>query len=259
VDEMIYVLQAEIAPSIDDFFYHLRRNNVRTAASQSFISYDLAVSRSKGAPEPHSVSERRVKVLERPRRDEVDTAFWKPSLQTDAGGRARFTFVMPDALTRWRITGRALGGEGLVGQRTAYVRSDKPVYLKWTSPAWMRTGDAPVATLAAFNQTTGDITAQLEVSGPGLDRKETVALKPGVTMLAQPLARLSDSGAITARLVRDGKVADVLDTRCQARGRLAGGCPRPGGRGGAAASLAPRGREKDVRALRLRPAAGCGA
>ena len=37
---------------------------------------------TQGAPEPHSVSERRVKILERPRRDEVDTAFWQPSLRT---------------------------------------------------------------------------------------------------------------------------------------------------------------------------------
>ena len=41
VDEMIYVLQPEIAPTIDDFFYHPRRDNVRTSASLSFIGYDL--------------------------------------------------------------------------------------------------------------------------------------------------------------------------------------------------------------------------
>ena len=41
VDEMIYALQPEIAPDIYDFFFHARRNNVRTAASQDFLSYDL--------------------------------------------------------------------------------------------------------------------------------------------------------------------------------------------------------------------------
>ncbi|CAH2933779.1 MAG: UPF0192 protein YfaS [uncultured Paraburkholderia sp.] len=44
VDEMVYVLQPEIAPNIVDFFYHPRRNNVRTSSSLSFISYDLARS-----------------------------------------------------------------------------------------------------------------------------------------------------------------------------------------------------------------------
>ncbi|HAT29920.1 MAG TPA: alpha-2-macroglobulin family protein, partial [Janthinobacterium sp.] len=89
VDEMIYVLQPEIAPEIGDFFYHPRRNNVRTTASLSFISYDLAAGRTAGAPARHNYNERGVKVLERPRRDNVDTAFWAPSLKTDADGHAR--------------------------------------------------------------------------------------------------------------------------------------------------------------------------
>ncbi|MGK3569750.1 hypothetical protein ACSLPB_23620, partial [Escherichia coli] len=41
-------------------------------------------------------SERRVKMLERPRREEVDTAAWMPSLTTDKQGKAYFTFLMPD-------------------------------------------------------------------------------------------------------------------------------------------------------------------
>ncbi|MFL6659067.1 MAG: MG2 domain-containing protein, partial [Massilia sp.] len=93
VDEMIYVLQPEIAPDIGDFFYHPRRNNVRTTASLSFISYDMAVGRSAGAPARHNYNERGVKVLERPRRDNIDTAFWAPSLKTDADGHARVTFT----------------------------------------------------------------------------------------------------------------------------------------------------------------------
>jgi hypothetical protein len=67
VDEMIYVLQPEIAPSIGNFFYHPRRNNVRTTVSLSFIGYDLARLPAKsGAPVRRSPSERGVKVLERP-------------------------------------------------------------------------------------------------------------------------------------------------------------------------------------------------
>ncbi|MGT2489548.1 hypothetical protein ACU4GD_00755 [Cupriavidus basilensis] len=78
VDEMVYVLQPEIAPSIVDFFYHPRRNSVRTTSSLSFIGYDLAVSAQPGAggPEQGRYNERGVKVLERPRRDEKDTAAW---------------------------------------------------------------------------------------------------------------------------------------------------------------------------------------
>lgn len=58
VDEMIYALQPEVAPTIDQFFYHPRRNNVRTSASLSFISYDVALPGSPGAPGKANRSER---------------------------------------------------------------------------------------------------------------------------------------------------------------------------------------------------------
>lgn len=213
VDEMIYVLQPEIAPDIHDFFYHPRRNNVRTSSSLAFIGYDLAVTRSKGAPEARTIQQRRDKVLERPRRDEVDTAYWNGTLQTDAKGIAKFSFTMPDALTRWRITGRAFDANGAVGQKAAWVRADKPLYAKWTSPTWLRRGDAPIASLAVFNQTGTDQTAELAVEGPGGRRVTPLQLKPGANYIAQPLRELGGDVAMRMVLSQGGKVVDVLDTR----------------------------------------------
>jgi uncharacterized protein YfaS (alpha-2-macroglobulin family) len=257
VDEMVYVLQPETAPTIEEFFYHFRRNNVRTSSSQSFISYDLATSRSKAAPLAGGVSERRVKLLERPRRDEVDTAFWQAGLRTDASGRGRFSFVMPDALTRWRITGRALSAGGVVGQKASYVRSEKAVYLKWTSPAWMRDSDSPVASLAAFNETPSTLKANLAVQGPGIDRHESLSLKPGMTVIPQPLGSLAASGELTASLSRGGKVEDALATPIR-REPL-------GWRGPQSETLelagrrTPIGLPADARDVRLRVLSGAGA
>ncbi len=213
VDEMVYALQPEIAPDPYDFFHHPRRNNVRTASSQSFIGYDLASSRSRGAPPQRSVAERRVKVLERPRREEKDTAFWEPKLRTDGSGRGRFRFVMPDSLTRWRITARAFAGDGTVGHTTAHLRSEKELYAKWTSPTWMRHGDAPVAAIAVFNQTDRDQAVALQVAGPGLERSERLALAPGVTFVSQPLAGLVGDGHVRVTIERESKAVDSLDTR----------------------------------------------
>ncbi|HEY4296491.1 MAG TPA: MG2 domain-containing protein, partial [Paraburkholderia sp.] len=156
VDEMVYVLQPEIAPNIVDFFYHPRRNNVRTSSSLSFITYDLARSPMKGAPggpQRANYNERGVKVLERPRRDDQDTAAWAGNLKTDANGHASMSFRMPDSLARWRITVRAAAPDGMVGQRTAYVRSDKALYLKWSGPSHFRVDDQPAIDMIAFNQT----------------------------------------------------------------------------------------------------------
>ena len=211
VDEMIYVLQPEIAPRIEDFFFHPRRDNVRTSASLSFIGYDLATSRLGETPQRGQVNERAVKVLERPRRDNVDTAAWVPRLTTDSSGHAHFSFTMPDSLTRWRVTGRAVDAGGDVGQQVAWVRSDKAFYAKWTSPDWQRAGDQAVAAVALFNQTGADATVDWQVSGPGLDRHAQASLKPGVNFIDVPLAADS-TGPLPLRLTlrHDGQVVDQL-------------------------------------------------
>ncbi|TFW32382.1 alpha-2-macroglobulin family protein [Massilia horti] len=214
VDEMIYVLQPEIAPDIGDFFYHPRRNNVRTTASLSFISYDMAQGRGGDAPVRHNYNERGVKVLERPRRDDVDTAFWAPSLKTDENGHARVTFTMPDALTRWRITARAMDAQGRVGQRTAYLRSDKAFYTKWTAPDWLRLGDAPRASVAVFNQTGKEQALDVSLAAGGKGQASKLAAKPGVNYVEFPVP--PGGGPLRLEVRQDGKVVDALDATMQA-------------------------------------------
>nr|WP_260854526.1 alpha-2-macroglobulin [Paraburkholderia sp. BCC1884] len=214
VDEMVYVLQPEIAPNIVDFFYHPRRNNVRTSSSLSFITYDLARSPLKGAPggpQRANYNERGVKVLERPRRDDQDTAAWEGNLKTDANGHATMSFRMPDSLARWRITVRAAAPDGMVGQRTAYVRSDKALYLKWSGPSHFRANDQPAIDMIAFNQTHADMDAQWLVNGGGLSLNQKVTLRRGANYLRLPTGALKD-GVIDATLRSAGKDVDRLQT-----------------------------------------------
>ncbi|VVO30959.1 alpha-2-macroglobulin family protein [Pseudomonas fluorescens] len=217
VDEMIYALQPEVAPSIDRFFYHPRRNNVRTSASLSFISYDVALPGSPGAPGKANRSERGVKVLERPRREDVDTAAWQPELVTDANGKTRFTFKMPDSLTRWRITARAIADDGQVGQKKQFVRSEKPLYLKWSGPTRFRRGDKPDLGVFAFSQAEKPVAAELVIHYGGTTQRVPVTLNNGINYIALPTFALA-SGEWTAELVQDGKTADALAVRLTATG-----------------------------------------
>ena len=211
VDEMIYVLQPEIAPPIEDFFYYPRRNNVRTSASLSFIGYDLATNRLGALPSARQVNPRAVKVLERPRRENVDTASWQPRLATDAAGHASFAFTMPDSLTRWRITGRAIDANGVVGQKLAWIRSDKPFFAKWTSPAWQREGDKAQASIAIFNQTGAPAALEWEAVGAGDSGRHPVTVQPGANFVSLPLAADKAGGVELALALRqDGRVVDRL-------------------------------------------------
>lgn len=210
VDEMIYVLQPEIAPTLGDFFYHPRRNNVRTAVSLSFIGYDLARMPGKStAPMRQTPPERGVKVLERPRRDDTDTAGWWPSLTTGANGKTTVSFRMPDALTRWRITARAITAQGIVGQQTRHVESYKSFYAKWSGPARFRNGDQPNPTLLVFNQTGSDAKIDLGANGSGLAVQRTLTLHPGANSVPLQLDKPANGG-IDIVLKQDGKEVDRL-------------------------------------------------
>ncbi len=211
VDEMIYTLQPEIAPDIVDFFHHPRRNQVRTSSSLSFHFFDAAVSfagRALGRP---SYPQRRFKLQERPRREEKDTAFWAASLPTDAAGKAEFSFRMPDSLTRWRVTARAISESGFVGQTTRSLLSSKEFYLKRTGPAAFRTGDAPDVNWVVFNLSGASRKASLKIEGPGLSSDRSLTLKVGANYVSEPL-RAESSGTLSARLLVDGLSADSLET-----------------------------------------------
>jgi uncharacterized protein YfaS (alpha-2-macroglobulin family) len=225
VDEMIYALQPEIAPDIVEFFLHVRRNNVRTGASLSFITYDEAADYAADArrqpPARHQYNERGVKVLERARRDDTDTAFWRPALLTDKEGHASFSFRMPDALSRWRITVRAVAlnapqDKGIYGQRTAHLASHQDFYAKWTSPGWMRVGDKPRAQLAVFNNTGGRRAVEVVLRQGGLVDKREVNLPRGVSYLPFDLASFEGEDEARLEVFADGKPVDALSTPLKA-------------------------------------------
>lgn len=209
VDEMVYVLQPELAPDIRDFFGHLRRNQVRTLSSLNFHTYDQAID----AKDTETVARfnRPIKLLERPRRENIDTAAWFPRLKTGEDGRGRFSFVMPDSLTRWRMTARATTPAGRMGQETGSLLSEKPAYLKWTGPTRFREQDRIEATLLAFNTGDEPLAASLDVQPPaeGEGGERAITLRPGVNYLAVPLtARVGET--LQATLTVGGEAVDRL-------------------------------------------------
>jgi len=191
VDDMVYTLQPEVAPSIFDFFYHPRRDSVRTTASLNFYGYDLAWSPHTSSEAKFDYNQRALKILTRPRRENIDTAAWQPTLKTDANGHVSFSFTMPDSLSRWRITVRATTADGVVGQRSASITSSKPVYLRWSGPTHFRTGDAPTIGLIVFSQSATPIPATLKIGGIATDKPEKASLdltlKPGDNFIGLPL------------------------------------------------------------------------
>ncbi|UXI67589.1 MG2 domain-containing protein [Tahibacter amnicola] len=211
VDEMVYVLQPEVAPGIFDFFYHPRRNSVRTTSSLNFYGYDLAWTPEGSQLGGFAYRQRDTKMPLRSRRENIDTAAWEPTLRTNDQGKVSFRFVMPDSLSRWRITARALSSDAVAGQGTAHLRSSKPVSLRWTGPTRFRGGDKPVVGVAVFNETAEPVTAQLAVDGiDSVDPLRTITLAPGANVQTLSLSPAQSTTA-TLTLKQGDAVADRLE------------------------------------------------
>lgn len=119
---------------------------------------------------------------------------------------------MPDSLTRWRITARAIDDNGQVGQKKQFLRSEKPLYLKWSGPTRFRQGDQPDLGLFVFNQGEQPVKAELLSGPPGSQRSQTLELAKGVNYIPLAQQPLSD-GDWSAELRQDGQVRDRLAVR----------------------------------------------
>ncbi len=163
-------------------FYPLGEH-VRTSSSLSFISYDQALSSEPVAP--GATQRAAIEMLERPRREEVDTAAWMPSLTTDKQGKRIPRLLLSQRLVSatpgWRITARGMNGDGLVGQGRAYLRSEKNLYMKWSMPTVYRVGDKPAAGLFIFSQQDNEPVA-LVTKFAGAEMRQTLTLHKGANL-----------------------------------------------------------------------------
>lgn len=70
-----------------------------------------------------------------------DTAYWSPTVVTDAKGDATVTFTWPDNLTTWRATGVAVTKATQVGQGVGSALVTKDFLVRLETPRFLRAGD----------------------------------------------------------------------------------------------------------------------
>lgn len=75
------------------------------------------------------------------RRDFSVTAFWSPTVRTDADGKATVDLKMPDSLTAWRITARVVAHDRRAGYARATIHTRQTVSLRPDLPRLLRRGD----------------------------------------------------------------------------------------------------------------------
>ncbi len=70
-----------------------------------------------------------------------ETAFFFPHLYADTSGNYKFSFTMPDALTKWKWMSLAHTKELAFGTTNSYVTSQKTVMIQANAPRFVREGD----------------------------------------------------------------------------------------------------------------------
>lgn len=94
------------------------------------------------------------------------SAYWNPSVKTNAEGKATVTFKVPDNLTKFRVSAVAAAGHRFGSGETAFSVS-KPLMLRPILPSFARTGDsfACGALIQNFSPTTQSGEFSAKVSG----------------------------------------------------------------------------------------------
>jgi uncharacterized protein YfaS (alpha-2-macroglobulin family) len=177
VDEAIYSIQAETAGNIKRDFYGQRFNEVQThlAIHYTFTGFsgtkpiDLAMNK-RGYQLADFKNE---SPMAEPtiRREFKDTAFWQADAVTGGDGKATVQFKLPDNLTTWRATAKAVTADTRVGSAVQKVIARKDVIMRLEMPRFVTEGDTVTISGVVHNflKTEKSTRISLELSGAQLE------------------------------------------------------------------------------------------
>ena len=119
------------------------------------------------------------------RRDFRPSAYYNPSLVTDASGQARASFKLPDALTTYRLMAVVAGEDDRFGYGQHRVTTSRPLMARPALPRFLRAGDSIQAGVVVTSKGLPRSEVQVELAVEGLDlsgeAKKTISLEPGAS------------------------------------------------------------------------------
>ncbi len=101
------------------------------------------------------------------RKDFADSALWLGNLVTDAQGRAKAKFKMPDNLTTWKISGWAVGAKTEVGSVEVKAVTRRNLLVRLQTPRFLVQRDEAVLSAIVNNDFAVDkmVRVKLEIDG----------------------------------------------------------------------------------------------
>ncbi|MEP7341152.1 MAG: alpha-2-macroglobulin family protein, partial [Acidobacteriota bacterium] len=175
VDEAIYSVRPDSTGDIRKAFYGRRFSSVSTnfSAAFQFTGYSgdkrLELAMNKRSYQLADFKNDSQLVEPKIRKDFKDTAFWQPDVVTGADGKATVKINLPDNLTTWRATARAVTADLSVGAKVDRVLSRKDLILRLETPRFATEGDTLTVSGIVHNYLKEDKVTQVELKVTGAD------------------------------------------------------------------------------------------
>ncbi len=187
IDEAIYSIQPETAANIKREFYGKRFDEVQTslAIHYTFTGFSgdkpANLARNKSGYQLADFKNESSYAEPTIRREFKDTAFWQPDAVTGGDGKATVSFKLPDNLTTWRATARAVTADTRVGSAVQKTIARKDVIMRLEMPRFLTEGDTVTISGVVHNFLKSDKSTKisLELNGAQVldSPSETVTIK----------------------------------------------------------------------------------
>lgn len=203
VDESIYSL-AKDRKDITKAFYPKRYQSVYTVHSLERI-YFSSEEKSGSTPEIRRIFR--------------DTAFWLPTIRTGGDGTATISVSMPDNVTSWRASVKAITASTKVGQNVQNIVVKKPFMLILQTPRFFTQGDETEIITQLHNTTDKKLQAEVSVSADGVEflssSQQKVHLEPNSTQNINWKIRTLRPGTLvlTALAKTDAGLSDGMELK----------------------------------------------
>src|SRR5438552_5037959 len=187
VDEAIYSIQAETARNIKREFYGKRYDEVQTSLAIHYKFTGFAgdkpvdLAKNKSAYQLADFKNESAYAELTIRREFKDTALSQPDEVTGGDGKATVNFKLPDNLTTWRATARAVTADTRVGSAVQKTIARKDVIMRLEMPRFLTEGDTVTISGVVHNFLKSDKSTKisLDLNGAQLldSPSETVTIK----------------------------------------------------------------------------------
>ncbi len=182
VDSAVYAVAPDDTPDAHDFFYPAQETRIATDFSFSARYSGGAFQKMVGMRKDRMAPPAGTSAI-RVRRNFADTAYWNAFVETGADGTATTRLELPDNLTTWRATCRAVTDATAVGSATQEAVSTLPLLVRPELPRFWVNGDQAILSAVVRNDTPQARDVKVTVQAEGLRLPDaaprTMGLAPG--------------------------------------------------------------------------------